>query len=81
MNREYQKLEYPKLIELQNDLTFIIATEIDVSLVDKGLLFMRGHIYDYENAEVIKRENKVEICHRVNEASYDKIDEFGNLID
>lgn len=78
--KEYQKLETPQLVELQNDLGFIIATEIDLSLFKNGLLFLKGRSYDFESGEVLQGNVK-EVQYSISEDSYYNLDENGKVID
>lgn len=80
-NREYQKLEYLKLVELKNDLSFVIATETDISMISSGLLFLRGQLYNYDEGLAVKLNNKTEICYHADENFYEEVDENGYYID
>ena len=70
---EYQKLEIPLLVELQNELGFIIATEIDLSLIKHGIVLLKGCSYDFESGEVIKGK-KTEVKYSISEDSYYDLD-------
>lgn len=78
--KEYQKLEVPQLVELQNDLGFIIATEIDLSLTKHGVLLLKGRSYDFESGEVIQGNVK-EVKYTISEDIYYNLDENGKAID
>lgn len=77
---DYQKLENPKLVELDSELGFIIATEIDLSLFNNGILLLKGQSYDYENGEVVKGNVK-EINYSFMENGHFDLDENGKVID
>lgn len=78
--RDYQKLDNPQLMQLDSEYGFIIATEIDLSLINNGILLLKGRSYDYENGDVIKRNVK-EIQYSIMENSRFDLDENGKVID
>lgn len=78
--KEFQKLETPQLIELDDEKKFVIVTEIDLSEMKNHLIFMRGKSYNYEIGQVIEGK-LVEIQYSVTEDGYCRIDENGNFID
>ncbi|PLR72236.1 hypothetical protein [Bacillus sp. UMB0728] len=78
--KEYQKLDTPQLVELQNELGFIIATEIDLSLAKNGVLLLKGRSYDFESSEVVQGNFK-EVQYTLSEDSNYDLDEDGKVID
>lgn len=76
----FQKLQEPQLVELEGEMGFIIATEIDISQMKNGLIFMRGQSYNYEDGELEKGKVKV-VQYSTNEDAYYELDENGKPID
>jgi hypothetical protein len=77
---EYQKLDTPQLVQLDSEFGFVIATEIDLSLINNGIILLRGRSYDYENGEVIKGNVK-EVNYSIAENSRFDLDDDGKVID
>lgn len=77
--RDYHKLEPAQLIELDSEYEFIIATEIDISEIRSGIIFMKGQSYYYEHGELVKLNLK-EISYSVMQNEYFNLDEKGNVI-
>jgi hypothetical protein len=77
---DYQKLDTPQLMLLDSELGFIIATEIDLSLINNGVILLKGHSYDYENGVVVKGNVK-EISYSISENSRYDLDDNGKVID
>ncbi|WP_226035697.1 hypothetical protein [Aquibacillus saliphilus] len=78
--RYFQKLKEPQLVELESEMGFVIVTEIDMSQMKNGLIFLKGQSFNYEDGEVEKCRDK-EIQYSTNEDAYYEIDEQGNTID
>jgi hypothetical protein len=78
--RYFQKLKEPQLVELEGEMGFVIVTEIDISEIKNGLIFMKGQSYNYENGELEKHHAK-EIQYSTNEDAYYSVDENGEVID
>lgn len=78
--RDYQKLETPQLIELDSEYGFIIATEIDISEINNGIIFIKGRSYNYENGEIEKGRIREIQYNSMFDAQYE-LDEEGNFID
>ena len=76
----FQKLDSPQLVELDGELGFVIATEVDLSLIKNGWIYMRGQSYNYENGELIKRKVK-ELHYNIIERAYYDLDKDGKVID
>lgn len=76
----YQKLPEHQLVELDGEMGFVIVTEIDLSHMKNGIIFMRGQSYNYESGEVKKGRIK-EIEYVVVENVYYDLDENGKIID
>lgn len=77
---DFQKLNNPQLTLLDSEFGFIVATEIDLSLINNGVILLKGHSYDYENGEVIKGNIK-EISYSISENCRYNLDENGKVID
>jgi hypothetical protein len=77
---EYQKLDVPQLVQLDSEFGFIVATEIDLSLINNGVIQLRGRSYDYESGEVIKGNVK-EINYSIAENGRYDLDDNGKVID
>ncbi len=78
--RDFQKLETPQLIELEGEIGFIIATEIDVSEMRNSIIFMKGKSYNYEDGEMDPQGIK-EVQYSLSEDAYHEVDEHGRIID
>lgn len=78
--RNFQTLKEPQLVELEGEYGFVIVTEIDVSHMKIGLIFMKGQSFNYENGE-IENGGEKEIQYSTNEDAYYDFDEQGNIID
>jgi hypothetical protein len=46
---EFQKIENPQLIELEGENGFIIATEIDLSMISNKVVLFKGKYYNYDD--------------------------------
>lgn len=77
---EYQKLDAPQLTLMDSEYGFIVATEVDLSLINNGIILLKGRSYDYENGEVIKGDIK-EIQYSIMENCRFDLDENGKVID
>ena len=76
----FQTLENPQLVELDGELGFVIATEVDLSLIKNGWIYMRGQSYNYENGELLKGKEK-ELHYNIMEKAYYDLDKDGKIID
>jgi len=83
MNFNYHKLTEPKLIKLENELGFIIATEIDISNIENGVMLFRGKGYNYENLKKmgVELDSKglIEMQFSVGEDQYHLLDDEGEV--
>ena len=70
MSNTYQKLEIPKLVELKNDLSFIIATHIDIESINFGILLFKGTLYNYEADGSVEVVGEYFINYHIKEDSY-----------
>lgn len=78
--RAFQRLETPQLVELGSETTFVIVTEIDVSEMKNGLIFMRGKAFHYDDGNVGQGGSK-EIQYSVTEDAHFEINSAGEIID
>jgi len=81
VNFNYQKLTEPKLIKLEGELGFIIATEIDISNIENGVMLFRGDGYNYDNLKKTELDSKglIEIQFSVEEDQYHLLDDEGGI--
>ena len=75
----FQTLENPQLVELDGESGFVIATEVDLSVIKNGWIYMRGQSYNYENGELLKGKVK-ELQYNIKENAYFDLDEDGKVI-
>lgn len=70
----FQQLEEPLLIELNNENRFVIVTEVDYSEIKNMFVFMRGISYCYDDGKV-SEEGRVWIQYSLTEDAILPIDE------
>lgn len=63
---DFQKLNNPQLVELEGEYGFIIATDVDVSEIRNGLMFMQGESYNYDDGE-LTNQGKRKVQYSLNE--------------
>ena len=80
-NFKYQKLTESKLIRLEGEYGFIIATEIDISNIENGVMLFRGDGYNYEDLKKAELDSKglIEIQFSVEEDQYHLLDDEGGI--
>lgn len=80
MKYEFQKLEYPKIIELESDLSFIIAEYLDISHLNMGVIHFKGSLYNYDDCKIRVIYENVIIDYSTKEVSYSEVDLQNNII-
>lgn len=78
--KDYQKLENPQLMQLDGEYGFFIATEIDLSLINNGVMLLKGRSYSYESGEVA-RGFVVEVEYSITGNARYYLDNNGKVID
>jgi len=78
-NINYQPIE-PRLIKLEGEYGFIIATEIDISNIENGVMLFRGNGFGYDDG-ILTTKNRMEIQFGVEEDQHHLLDDKGNAID
>ena len=76
---DFQMLENPQLVELDGESGFVIATEVNLSVIKNGWIYMRGQSYNYENGELLKGKVK-ELHYNIREDAYFDLDKDGKAI-
>jgi len=71
---DFQQLEEPLLVELNDGNRFVIVTEVDYSEIKNLLVFMRGISYCYDDGKVTE-EGRVWIRYSLTEDAFLPIDE------
>ncbi|MBL4951044.1 hypothetical protein JK635_02165 [Neobacillus sp. YIM B02564] len=77
---EYQKLENPQLLHLENENGFIIATKIDMSNINNKIVLFRGKYYNYDDGEMTGG-NSAEVQYSLSEDVFFQLDKDNNPID
>lgn len=80
MSTDFQKLENPQLLHLENENGFIIATEIDMTNINNKIILFRGTYYNYDDGKATEG-NVSQVQYSLSEDTFFKLGENGNPID